>query len=344
MNNSKNVDVLIIGAGPAGLLLGFYLQTQNIHYVILEKGDGPGNSWKKMPEHLHLITLWKSNCLLLQDQEKFDKFKAHSALEFANYLEEFASQNHLNVLLQFNVEEFKKEQNTFVIKAEKETFYSQILVDCTGYYSYPFTPPYKMSGTRPKMIHFKDFNNASIFNHFEKICVVGKRLSAGQVVKELCEARPDRKLMLSSRSKIIYGSPSWIFNLILKHLDIFEWFLSKFISKKSDLEIPMHREIKSFIESQVRLCSDIKEIVDSEIFFQDGKKESVDLIIFTTGFKKPKPDLKNDFESSETENLFYLGLNSQRTFASRFLRGIREDAPILAKLICGRVASKKSSQ
>ncbi|MDJ0677957.1 MAG: NAD(P)-binding domain-containing protein, partial [Calothrix sp. MO_167.B42] len=52
-------DYLIIGAGPAGLQLGYFLEKANRNYLILEAGDVPGTSFQKFPRHEKLISINK---------------------------------------------------------------------------------------------------------------------------------------------------------------------------------------------------------------------------------------------------------------------------------------------
>ena len=60
----------------------------------------------------------------------------------------------------------------------------------------------------------------------------------------------------------------------------------------------------------------------------------VDLIILATGYTPPEFSLSaNGFESSKFKNYFILGRGAQQSFRSRFLRGIREDAKLLASMI-----------
>jgi thioredoxin reductase len=52
-------DYLIIGAGPAGLQLGFYLQQRGLNYLILEGSDKPGHFFEHQPRHRQLISINK---------------------------------------------------------------------------------------------------------------------------------------------------------------------------------------------------------------------------------------------------------------------------------------------
>src|SRR6185436_11166726 len=58
MDHNAKVDFeyLILGAGPAGLHLGHHLSRAGRSYLILERGDGPGEFFRKYPRHRTLIS------------------------------------------------------------------------------------------------------------------------------------------------------------------------------------------------------------------------------------------------------------------------------------------------
>jgi thioredoxin reductase len=56
MPSDSDFDYLIIGAGPAGLQLGYFLQRAGRSYVILEAGDNAGTFFKRFPRHRQLIS------------------------------------------------------------------------------------------------------------------------------------------------------------------------------------------------------------------------------------------------------------------------------------------------
>ncbi len=344
VNSGSQRDVLIIGAGPSGLSLGYHLQKLKVDYLILEQNDAAGSSWRQMPDHLHLITLWKSNYLLKEDFVLSNPNKAHSANEFADYLSQFAANHKLNIKTQVKVEEVKKENDLFNLVTSKGNFKAKLVVDCRGYFHFPFTPNYPVTGTPPLMMHFKDYKNKQQFDHFKNILIVGKRLSGGQLITELASTK-NHRLFLSSRSKITFSSPPFFLNHYLRNLNIYEAIAKKLTGNlKKELQVPMNSSVLKIIEDEVDLVGDILKIEDKKVTFTDGKSAEIDAIIFATGFKPLKVHLKDDFESQEMEGLFYLGRGSQRNFTSRFIRGIREDANVLGNLILGRLASSNKSQ
>ncbi|WP_397544935.1 FAD-dependent oxidoreductase [Saccharopolyspora pogona] len=43
----ERIDVVVIGAGQAGLTGSYHLQRTGIDHVVLDHGDGPGGAWRR---------------------------------------------------------------------------------------------------------------------------------------------------------------------------------------------------------------------------------------------------------------------------------------------------------
>jgi len=57
----KPVKNIIIGAGPAGIQLGYFFQKAGIDYVILEKAEKAGSFFDTYPHSGQLISINKKN-------------------------------------------------------------------------------------------------------------------------------------------------------------------------------------------------------------------------------------------------------------------------------------------
>ena len=55
------IENIIIGAGPAGLQLGYFFKKYNIEYVILEKNNSCGSFFNNYPHSKKLISINKVN-------------------------------------------------------------------------------------------------------------------------------------------------------------------------------------------------------------------------------------------------------------------------------------------
>lgn len=53
------MDYLVIGGGPAGLQIGYFLQQARRDYVILESGPTPGTFFRTFPRHQRLLSINK---------------------------------------------------------------------------------------------------------------------------------------------------------------------------------------------------------------------------------------------------------------------------------------------
>lgn len=58
-NVTRRYDYCVLGAGPAGLQMGYFLSKARRNYVILERNSGPGSFFNKYPRHRKLISINK---------------------------------------------------------------------------------------------------------------------------------------------------------------------------------------------------------------------------------------------------------------------------------------------
>jgi thioredoxin reductase len=112
----KHVENLILGAGPAGLQMGYFLKSKNRDYLILDRGKTPGNFFMKFPRHRLLISInkvytgkdnpevnqrWDWNSLLCDNPDL--QLKYYSQDYFPNpkalmqYFADFAAYYQLNI-------------------------------------------------------------------------------------------------------------------------------------------------------------------------------------------------------------------------------------------------------
>uniref|UniRef100_A0A3Q3W1K2 FAD-dependent oxidoreductase domain containing 2 n=1 Tax=Mola mola TaxID=94237 RepID=A0A3Q3W1K2_MOLML len=60
-NATRCFDYCVLGAGPAGLQMGYFLSKAKRVYIILERNSGPGSFFNKYPRHRKLISINKVN-------------------------------------------------------------------------------------------------------------------------------------------------------------------------------------------------------------------------------------------------------------------------------------------
>ncbi len=351
-------DVLIVGAGPAGLCVAYELSKRGVASVLLEKGARPGWSWANMPDSITVLSPWKRNVMNGTRFSFTEMHKQHPVFEYHQYLCQYARDNNLDVRLGHEVKIVRKEHDQFIVETNSDTFSSPILINATGYFGNPYVPTIEGLDDSLPMLHVHDFKSATRLREvygpeLKKILVVGGRVSAGQTATELADAE-GYQVDLCLRQPLKFSRDPWLQRLSFWVYYQIEDFRARVNPNGvDDTNPPMEggRTRRLIQAGRIGTRPEIAKINGKEVRFIDGTLEHYDLIIFCTGFRpvlghleKLLPQSTNaaapalaGMESIDAPGLFFIGLDKLTNFRSRYLRGIREDAVVLADTIAGKI-------
>jgi thioredoxin reductase len=155
------VQYLIIGAGPAGLQLGYYLKNAKLDYLIIERDETPGAFFKRFPRHRKLISInkvytgpsnpevdlrWDWNSLLCDDPallfKNFSRDYFPHADTMVDYLKAFAERYQLSVEYGFDVKVISKRNGKFHVHDKSgRLIEARYLIVATGR-SAPYLPSF----------------------------------------------------------------------------------------------------------------------------------------------------------------------------------------------------------
>lgn len=344
--------VIVLGAGPAGLSVAYELMRRGITPLVLEKGPTPGASFTAFPRNI-FFGPWINNLLPGSFIKWTGLLKRSSQPDYAEYLRDYASRNHLPIKCGIEVYSVTRAGNVFRLQTSFGEFRSHLLINCTGYFARPYTPNFPgIATTRLSHMHVSQFRDAStVSERLErpsgKVLVVGKRLSAGETMVELHKA--GYHVSLSFRGELRFGLPSWG-TALLSPLDwIAERTLIALRVRKHSYPIMAGGESRRLVKrGEVPTFPNIARFNEDSVTFEDGREERFDLVIFATGYRpalthledllgpQPGEPVLNHMESAAVPGLFFLGMDQQRTYRSRFLRGIVEDSRLLAEQVAHR--------
>lgn len=197
------LDYLVIGAGPAGLQLGYHLERAGRDYLILEAGDAAGTFFRTFPRHRTLISINKPhtgsddaeknlrmdwNSLLSDDPEllftRYSERYFPPAGDFVRYLADFAKATGLRIEYGARVTEVRRPDGTFVVTdARGREYRARVLVAATGV-SRPYLPPI------PGIEHADVYTTVSVdpaeFTD-QRVLILGKGNSAFETADNLLE-------------------------------------------------------------------------------------------------------------------------------------------------------------
>ena len=350
---SATYPVIVLGAGPAGLAVAYELLRRGVTPLVLEKGATAGASFAQFPRNIYFGP-WLNNLLPGSSIDWAWLLKRSTQPAYHKYLQDYAHQNRLPVKYGVAVQSIAQDGDGFRIQTSAGEYRCHLLVNCTGYFTRPYTPNYPgLDSTRVAHMHVSQYRDpATVLNILKRrsgrILVVGKRLSAGETFVELHNA--GYQMALSYRGKKLrFGPTTWGEALFSPINWIFERISVALRVRKHSYPLMAGGDSKKLIENgQVATYSNIARFNENTVVFEDGREERFDLVIFATGYRAAmahlesllgpqpnEPKLKN-MESTEVSGLFFLGVDQQRTYRSRFLRGIVEDSRLVAELVARR--------
>ncbi len=359
LSNEVRVEpVVVIGGGAAGLAVSQQLKKRGIPSLVLERSEAPGATWRGMPTNLSLLTRWAQNELpdtpdSIRPTEAFV-----DARRYARYLENYAAWHQLTVARSASVAlVYPREGGVAVDIAGGGTLHAREVINATG--GMPFVPNFPGSDqTTIPRLHFGAYRDpaqvASLAGGRDKhILVVGKGISAGQVLLEL--EKSGFAVDLSVRGPMQYGaSPRWS-RMLQRILPLVEGARRLFGlggGRAPKLKMPGGQTRKLIDSGRVVVRGDILRVEGNRVLFTDGTEGTYDLVFYCTGFRPQVAHLPgidfdtetglpalHEMESVAVPHLHFLGLDGLRGFRSRFLRGIREDAAVLAARIAARLTS-----
>jgi thioredoxin reductase len=357
MAKATMVDYLIIGAGPAGLQLGYFLHKAGRSHQILEAGDSAGTFFKRFPRHRQLISINKYhtgytdpdknlrfdwNSLLCDNDallfKNYSKRYFPPADELVRYLQDFAEFYHLNIKYHTRAAKITKSGGFHVEDQNGQTYSGKRLIIATGF-TKPYIPPiagvelaelYGDVSVRPQ-----DFAN-------QKVLIIGKGNTGFETADNLVEAAAVIHLASPHSVKFAWKS-HFVGHLRAVNNNILDTYQLK--SQNALLDCCIDK-----IEKQ---DGRYRVVVTYGHAFGEQEELIYDRVILCTGWRfddsifdmgcKPElaindrfPRQTSEWESTNIEDLYFAGtLTQQRDYkvtTSGFIHGFRYNLRALHRL------------
>jgi putative flavoprotein involved in K+ transport len=195
-------DVLVIGAGHAGLSISYHLKQHNLNHVIFER-KRIGDSWSSQRwDTFKMNTANKVNILPGSENIIPDPDGFCSATDFIKFLEGYAKRNALPIREQCDVTKVEKDQDTelFLVSVSKngvtEKYRTKQIVVASGIQNVKCIPDFaKNISSDIYQLHTSEYKNASCLPQ-GAVLVVGTAQSGVQVAEDLIDA--GKKIYIST--------------------------------------------------------------------------------------------------------------------------------------------------
>ncbi|HGG0581856.1 MULTISPECIES: flavin-containing monooxygenase [Bacillus] len=333
-------DLIIIGAGQAGLTMGYYLKQEGYNFLLLEAGKRVGDSWRNRYDSLQLFTPRSYSSLpgmaLIGEKNEFP-YKD----EIATYLEKYARHFQLPVQLQTEVFKIKKERDIFELHTPTEILQTKKVIIATGGFQQPFIPSVSANlSSHVFQIHSSQYKSPSQIPK-GKVLVVGGGNSGMQIAVELAKTH---EVMMSISHPLtflplqLFGKS--IFNLLEKVGLLYAEINTKrgrWFQKRKDPIFGFEGK-KLIRNGAIKLQEKVVSASGNNIMFQNGDTYSAESIIWSTGFVQNynwieikqavnEKGFPNHIKGiSPVKGLYYIGLPWQSQRGSALICGVGKDA------------------
>jgi putative flavoprotein involved in K+ transport len=351
-------DVVIIGAGQAGLAVGYYLAEAGLDFAILDAGRRVGDSWRKWWDSLRLFTPGRYNALPGAPPPG-DPTACPGKDELADYLEAYAARWQLPVQLRTPVRRLRRTPAGFELDTPQGLRRARIVVVATGSHATEVVPSFA-SELEPS-IHqatAATYRNPAQLPTGDTL-VVGAGNSGVQIAMELAATRPTA---LAGRDtgripRRILGIDvfRWMDHLGLVEWDAQSWAGRRIVAQVVDKGDPVVGLTRRRIEaSGVTRVPPVVGVVDGRPQLRDGRLLDVRAVVWCCGIRpdfgwiegvtvdaRGNPKMHRG-RSEELEDLYFAGLRFQMRLGSGLVGGVGRDARELAESIAARLAAVTS--
>jgi putative flavoprotein involved in K+ transport len=352
---AERFDVVVVGAGQAGLAIGHFLARQGRRFVILEAADRVGAAWRDRWDSLTLFTPRRYDSLPgLTFPGDPDGYPARD--EVVAYLDRYVAAHELPIELNGQVHRLVASGGKFVLTLDNRQIQSDQVVVATGPFHTPILPELAdQLASDVVQMHSADYRRPGDIPA-GRVLVVGGGNTGFQITKEL-SATHSVYLAIGSRQtplpqKVLGRDLFWWLTktgLIRKTID------SRLGRRARQRDVLIGSSVRGLKHYGVEVKSRVVGASGQNVSFADGTKLAVDAVIWATGYRADHswidiPGLDSQGEIihrrgvTDVPGLFFLGLSWQHTRGSALLGWVKDDAEFIASHIAGvvRDAQKQS--
>ncbi|RAX44383.1 pyridine nucleotide-disulfide oxidoreductase [Arthrobacter sp. AQ5-06] len=202
--DNGTTDVVVIGAGQAGLSAAYHLQRRGQKYKVLDAEDGPGGAWRHRWKSLVMATV--NGISDLPGIAKPDVDPAEPSSEFlSRYFAGYERELGIEVVRPVKVTSVARADadpaGPLRISTDSGHWSAKAVINATGTWTRPFWPIYPGRATfRGRQLHVADYLSAEQFRGLHVI-VVGGGISAVGLLDELSQ--------VTSTSWFTRREPDW---------------------------------------------------------------------------------------------------------------------------------------
>ena len=357
---SQKVDVVVVGAGQAGLATGYLLQQHGLDFVILDAGTRIGDSWRSRWDSLRLFSPARYDKLPGMPFPA-DPFYFPTKDEYADYLEAYAQQFELPVHLNTRVEHVTRTDDRYLVTTTGGSYTAENVISTMSSFQIPHIPAFaNQLDPAIKQMHSSKYRRPGQLLNGD-VLIVGAANSGAEIAVDIASGH---RVWLSGRhpgqepvirkSKTLERIMTRIVADVFLHrvLTIDTPIGRKARSHLMGHGTPLVRTRKSDLEAAGIECVPRVAAVRGGLpQLEDGRVIEVDNVIWATGYRPnfswidlpifggEQDPLEPVHRRGVVENMpgfYFVGLFFQYAASSAVIFGMVRDAEYIVKQIAAR--------
>jgi putative flavoprotein involved in K+ transport len=338
-HDQQPLDVIVIGAGQAGLALGSYLQRRGARFLLLDAGPEIGHSWRTRWDSLRLFSPAQYDALPgLPFPAPADTHPTKD--DVADYLAAYAAHFRLPVRLNSPVRRLHREDGVFAVTTPGGTVRARQVVVATGPFQIPRIPA-QAAELDPEVpqLHSAEYRNPAQLPAGGRVLVVGAANSGLQIAAELAE---------SCAVTVAVGAKPLELPQRIAGRDLFSWLsAARFFTVPTTSRIA--RRLRARGDLVIGSCTRalrrrgigfrprLSGFSGRTARFADGSTAEVDAVVWATGYRSDYSwlhvpgvvvdgQVRSDAGVTDVPGLYFLGLPWQTCRGSALLGFVGADA------------------
>lgn len=310
----QDAEIVIVGAGPAGLSTAGALKTLGLEALLLDRDDRLGGSWARRYERLHLHTIRALSGLAhFPIAGHLPRYVSKD--QYAEYLQSYARHFGLKYVLNTSVRKVRTADGDhgqrLVVESDTEAWRSRVVVIATGQFGLPVTPSWAgLEEFQGQVSHSAQYGSGRAYAG-RRVLVVGLGNSGAEIAADLVEQGAS-SVAISVRTpppvvpRDLLGVPVQVFGMLMSRLparladrigsllrrismgDLTRYGLAQpawlpFSARRIPIiDVGLVKQIRN---GQVKIRPGIRRFTRTGVVFEDGQEQAFDAVVAATGFR-----------------------------------------------------------
>ena len=313
----ESYEVVIVGAGSAGLATAALLQEEGLRPLVLEAGPEPGAAWRERYDRLHLHTpRLLSGLPGLRIPRRYGRWVARDDL--IEYFHDYTAVHDIDLRVGCKVERIEP---SWTLHTSDGLIHADHVVVATGYNGTPFVPDWPGRATfAGELVHSSQYRSPAPYRD-KDVLVVGAGNSGAEIAHDVIDGGAARsRLSVRTPPQIVrratLGVPAQLLGMAIRKMppnwvDPFTIWQRKvaipdltaqglprpphgvrtaFLSTGTTpiLDVGIVKAVKS---GRVEVVAAVEGFDGADVLLADGSRIEPDVVIAATGFRAGLDDL-----------------------------------------------------